>query len=424
MEGGYVTDPEIPIQPPEFYPRQRAFVHSPAHFTAFVAGIGSGKTTAGAARSLLASYGHIGDETRLQIPNLGMITAPTYTMLKDASLRTFMDVVGTALAHFNRGEMLARLTNGSEILFRSAHAPDRLRGPSLSWWWGDEAALYDPAVWNIMIGRLRQFGQLGYAWVSSTPRGKNWLWQVFVRDNQSNPDYALFQAKTADNRFLDDAIVQAWTQSYTGDFARQELDGEFVAYEGLIYAEFDRALHVTTRRPEQFSRILAGVDWGLTNPGVILVGGLDYDGRLFVLYEEYARNRPIDAWTQTAVQLRDLWEIEAFYCDPSGSDYIADFERAGLRAVKASNTVNTGIQRVKARLTRQTDGLPRLFIHPSLVHTIEEFENYRWATGRYGPMDKPLKVNDHTLDALRYLVMGVDTADSEETLMLNVGQWA
>lgn len=409
---------------PRFYPQQASFIDSPAHFAAFIGGIGSGKTTAGAARALLAAYGTVAGRGALLTPNLGMITAPTYTMLRDASLRAFMEMAGAALDGFSKSEMLARLANGSEVLFRSAHAPDRLRGPSLAWWWGDEAALYEALVWQIMIGRLRQHGQLGYAWLSSTPRGRNWLWRAFVRDNADNPDYALIRARTADNIFLDAAILDAWQHSFIGDFARQELDAEFVAYEGLVYAEFDQALHVTDQRPAVFTRVLAGVDWGYNNPGVILVGGLDYDDRLYLLHEDYARRRSVEGWLASARHLRELWDIEAFYCDPSDPDNLAQFVAAGLPAFKADNRVRAGLQRVKARLIRQPDGLPRLLVAPALKHTLAEFDAYQWAPARDGLAEAPLKRDDHALDALRYLVLAVDTRPAAPApVALDLGQW-
>lgn len=421
------THPNGLIKLPNLYPRQDIFANAPSRFTAFVGGIGSGKTTAGALRGLRASYGQIGDQEKLQFPNLGMVTAPTYTMLKDASLRTFLEIAESAnlLDRFYKNEMLVRLENGSEVLFRSAHAPERLRGPSLAWWWGDESALYDALVWPVMIGRLRQFSQPGYAWVTSTPRGKNWLYKVFVRDNADNPDYALIHARSADNIYLDEAIIRAWEQSYVGDFALQELDGQFVAHEGLVYPEFEAALHITSRRPDTFTRVLAGVDWGLTHPGVIVVAGTDYDQRLYFVLEEVQRNRLIEDWVRVAVQLRELWHIEAFYCDPSNPDNIAAFERAGLRTYKAKNTISTGIQRVKARLMRQVDGLPRLFIAPTMTHAIREFESYHWAYDRHGVSELPLKANDHLMDAIRYLTMAVDSEDTGiEAVSIDVDRWA
>lgn len=405
--------------------KQGQFVGTQAHHAAYVGGIGSGKTWAGAVRAFLATQGYIGKRQVLETPNVGVVTAPTYNMLKDATVRTFMDVAGGAVASMNKNEMVAKMQNGSEVLFRSTDNPERLRGPSISWWFGDEAALYRDDVYTIMIGRLRQFGRQGYAWQATTPRGRNWLWRLFERDNSENPDWRLIQSSSRDNIFLDEAILTSWESVYEGDFARQELGGEFVAFEGLIYTEFSRGRHVTRWRPEQFDRVIAGVDWGYTNPGVMLVFGLDGDGRMYLVEEHYQRQRQIDEWVSVAKQVHATWNVREWFCDPSEPEFVGKLKGAGLRGVQgADNAVIPGIQAVKARLIRQGDGEPRLLLHPSAANTIDEFESYQWAPNAkrdatQGYRDEPLKTKDHAMDALRYAVMGANVQRSMLTVNAN-----
>lgn len=396
------------LETPTLYDAQQRFMACLAHYVAFVGGIGSGKTYTGCIRALKAAYGQIGDKaTAIPTPNLGAITAPTYPMLRDVTIRTFFELADKHIVSFNKSEAVATLKNGSQILFRSTEHPDRLRGANLSWWFGDEAALYTPDVWRIMIGRLRQHGINGYAWLATTPKGRNWIYQEFVQ--QVRADYEIFKAKTSENIYLAPEFVENLRTSYVGDFAAQELDGEFVAFEGLIYPEFDRALHITNRDlDKQYTRVVCGVDWGFANPGVMLVIGVDGDGRATLLQEHYKRQRHIDDWVTVAKQIRSQYTVSAWYCDPSEPDYIKKLRDAGLNAVQANNTVTTGIQVVKARLIRQADGKPRLLLRPDAVNIAAEFEQYVWAENRYGVRDEPLKSNDHALDALRYALMGLD----------------
>lgn len=387
--------------------QQARFVGTSAHFAAFVGGIGSGKSYGGCVRGLMASQGYIGSQQRIPTPNLGVITAPTYTMLRDATLRTFMDVAGGAVREFNKNEYRAVMQNGSEVLFRSTDNPEHLRGPNIAWAMLDEAALSTANTWDIMIGRLRQFGQLGYLWLVTTPKGRNWIWQKFVQNLR--PERRLFRASSKDNLALDQSILDAWESEYVGDFARQELEGEFVAFEGLIYPEFNRALHVSSNRPESFNQVVAGVDWGFTNPGVIWVSGVDSDRRMYGIYEAYQRQKRVEEWVNTAKELRDIYGIQRFFCDPSEPNYIKAFVDAGCRAEAANNDVNHGIQRVKSRLVRRDDGLARLTMSSDFAWTISEFDQYQWKPAKSGGYaDEPMKVNDHAMDALRYAVMGVD----------------
>lgn len=387
------------------YGDQHKFVVARQNFAALRGGIGSGKSVGGAIRAVLAACGQVGGRP-IQTPNLGVVTAPTYTMLRDASLRVFEEVAGDLLNDFNKQEMRATLINGSEVLFRSTEKPDRLRGPSIAWCWLDEAAYYSDKVFPIMVGRLRQHSKLGHLWLTTTPKGRNWVYKEFVQNKR--PNRVIFQLRSKDSPFLDPEIYEAWSETYVGDFAAQELEGEFITFEGLIYPEFDRRLHITTRIPQRFKTVIAGVDWGFTNPGVILVLGVDSDGRMWLIHEEYRRKTAIDEWANLAKQLKDLYKISTFYCDPSEPDYIAKFNEKGCTAVGADNTVTTGIQAVRARLIARTDGLPRLMIGERAVHTATEFEQYQWLEHRHGLREQPLKMNDHTMDALRYSILMFD----------------
>lgn len=389
------------------YGNQAAFAYTPHHFAGLRGGIGSGKSMGGSARALMAAGGIIGGKA-IQTPNVGVVTAPTYRMLKDATLRTFREMAGKAVVKFSNTDMVATLANGSEVLFRSADNPDHLRGPNISWWWGDEAAYYHKDVWRVMIGRLRQFGKFGYAWLTTTPKGRNFLYQEFVQ--KTRPEYVMYNVKTWENPFLEPEIYLALADSYAGDFARQELDGDFVAFEGLIYSLFDRDVHVVTsisQIPKKFSYIVAGVDWGFVNPGVILIAGVDADGRIWIIHEEYQRRRQIDDWAEIAAQLNKQYDIRTWYCDPSEPKYIDKFKAKGCKAEGADNDVLPGIQSVQGLLPRQADLLPRLMVASSAANTVVEFEQYQWMENKLGLREEPLKSNDHTMDTLRYICHAV-----------------
>ena len=369
----------------ELYPHQHDFVACGDRFAAFIAGIGSGKSYAGAVKMLYRAS---------QRPSLSMVTAPTYPMLRDATLRVFFDVAGDAVTDYQKSEMLVTLTNGSEILFRSTDNPDRLRGPSLSNWWGDEAALYDRAVWPVMLGRLREGGRAGHAWLTSTPKGRNWLYE-------RQGEMTLFRAHTADNPYLDSGFVASLAATYTGLFARQELDGEFVTYEGLVYDDFDRARHVT-RLTGPWVRAILACDEGYTNPAVMLVIGADSDGRLHVMEEYYQRRQLQGVVVTAAVDMCRQHNVREVVVDPSAAGLIAEMRSVGLAVYEADNAVFPGIQRVKNALAVAGDGRPRLTIDPACVNTLAEFESYVWMEGRSGVKDTPEKTNDHAMDALRY----------------------
>jgi len=194
---------------------QVGFWSSDSKYRAFIGGIGSGKTFAGAIEVL-----------RQPAKSVGAILAPTYSMLKDATYKTVVDICEDAniIKSLNRSDMTLELINGSLILFRTADNPDRLRGPNLGWFWLDEAGMMKPDVWLIMLGRIRLTPSR--AWVTTTPKGLNWLYDSFVKNKTNN--HQLIQSRTSDNTYLPADFIESVAGQYTTQFAKQELEGEFI----------------------------------------------------------------------------------------------------------------------------------------------------------------------------------------------------
>jgi predicted phage terminase large subunit-like protein len=200
---------------------QNEFWNNPALFRMFVGGRGSGKTHAGAIEAL-----------RMPPGSVGMIIAPTNQMLRDGALRTVQTIANQAgiIQDYNQtyGEM--RLLGDRVIKFRSADAPDRLRGANLGWLWLDEAALMNPETWSIVIATLRE--QPGKAWITTTPRGRNWIYELWTTGGE---DYAMIESRTADNIYLHDSFVEILRRTYTAEQYAQESEGKFVDAAGALF---------------------------------------------------------------------------------------------------------------------------------------------------------------------------------------------
>lgn len=209
------------------HPIQAAFRRSSALYRAFIGGRGSGK-------SWVACYDLIRRAKRWRTY---LLAAPTYPMLFDSELRTFINIardLGVLLDIKTSPPARAVLTTGAEILFRSADDPERLRGPNLSGCVLMEAALMHRDAYDIAIACLREGGEQGWLSAVTTPRGpSHWTYDVFAT---GRTDTELFRAPTGSNPFLP-ADFEATLRNQYGEtnFARQELEGEFVQLEG---AEF------------------------------------------------------------------------------------------------------------------------------------------------------------------------------------------
>ena len=410
-------------------PAQQAFLRSDARFSFYVGGVGAGKTTAGALRALVRALDCPG--------SLGLIGAPTYPMLRDATQRAFFSLLPEEMRYtFHKVEGHLTLENGSEILFRSLDAPDRLRGLNLAWFWLDEAPLCGYYAWQILKGRLRQQGYQHQTagWATGTPKGRD----GFARDFELSPrpGHALYRAATCANAahlppdYVDDLGL-------TGALYDQEVLGLFTAFEGLVYAFAADREDGHLRDAEEgkrFARVLGGIDWGYTNPTAAAIFGLDGDDRAWQLDEYYQRRAPLDAVVLPAlVDLTRQHGVATWYCGPDEPEHIAALQtalaRAGLpcRALAAEDSIRPGIQTVTRLLGRRGDGTHGLYVAPRCVHTIAEFGMYQYppdpGIGEYGSgspslsgegaggrgsgpasalSELPLKQHDHLMDASRY----------------------
>lgn len=271
---------------------QVKFWRSQATHRALVAGIGAGKTWAGAVEVLRQPAG-----------SFGMVVAPTYPMLRDSTLRTFLDLANRIdmLAEFHRGDMRAELVNGTTALFRTASDPDRLRGPNLGWFWGDEAALFAHDVWLILLGRLREGP--GHSWLTTTPRGKNWVHREFTSGIAGRE---LIRAPSRSNRYLPAAFVPGLESTYRGVFAAQEIGGEFVddQVDALLPGDWlDRCLASGCVRWQASGHKRLAIDLGAGNGGDNTVALVRCDGGI---HECRHSNRwDLKAAAKVAAQLRD-----------------------------------------------------------------------------------------------------------------------
>ena len=200
----------------------------------FLAGQGAGKSKVGAFDLL----------QRVRPGRTYMVTGPTYPVLSQSTVRTFLEVA----RHFDR---LVRVRKGddpsaivrcdknrwgrgiAEIMFRSTMFPDRLRGPNLSGVWMDEASLSPYESYQILIARLREAGELGWLSATFTPKGlTHWTYNVF---GEPRPGIFLVHARTEDNPFIAEAFVAQVKATYEGALSEQELGGRFVQVDGAAF---------------------------------------------------------------------------------------------------------------------------------------------------------------------------------------------
>ena len=128
------------------------------------------------------------------------------------------------------GKMLMTLPGRSEIRFRSADRPDRLRGLNLHGVWLDEAAQIDEEVLQALLPTLR-LGPSPWLAVTTTPKGTgHWTYQMF---GPQATDAHVIRATTRANPMLAETVRASLYADLVGVWARQELEAEWCDPEGV-----------------------------------------------------------------------------------------------------------------------------------------------------------------------------------------------
>jgi len=381
----------------------------------FTSGVGAGKTVAGIMR--------MAANVRQWNPGeMGRIVAPTTLGIKNNILPElakwgFLD----SWEHHGpqSREPGLHTPNGSRVLLDSAENDrniERLRGTNLAWVWIDEPNLIPEKAWDILTGRLRA-GNYRNMFVTGTPKGRNWVWRKFHPDsddqlpNVSNtlgvPSYANFHNPLEYRRDI--------LADYEGAFYDQEVLGQFVKFEGLVYRWFDRQQLVDNYHDDHGDFIyddvdewVYGVDCGHNNPAAIVALARRGD-RWYATETLYERRLTDTDLAERAVNMVDRNGEGRFYCDPSDPGAITELERAGLAAQGAANDITPGIK-IVTRIGMDDN----LRVDESCQPLITEFNQYQYPEGD-GTKDKPVDESNHALDALRYALFTHERGDGSGT---------
>lgn len=308
---------------------------------------------------------------------------------------------------------------------KDSKAFGRIRGATCAGAYVDEATLLPAHFLTELLGRMSLRGSKLFA-TTNPDSPAHWLKREFI-DRAKDLAMRVFSFTLDDNPSLDPEYVKAIKAEHTGLWYRRLIQGHWVAAEGAIYEAWDPEKHVTTDIPRIDNWISVGVDYGTTNPlSAILLGiGRSEDDGLPRIYataehrhdpkvqrvrltdvqhsrnvQDWIQNTPrYDGSSQVGVQPR-FWVV-----DPSAASFIQQLshDRVGNIA-PAKNEVVPGLRTVSSLISAD-----RLRVHPSCKGLTEELPAYSWddeATAK--GEDKPLKVADHSVDALRY---GIHTTE-------------
>lgn len=420
-------------------PKQKEFLdialdREKSKYLAYVGGIGSGKSLIGCITTLSWAVLYPGDYLvcRQFLPELKMTT-----------YKTFLEICPPELIIENRVadlQIKIKAANGkvSNVYFRQLEEPEKLRSLNLSGFYIDEANQVSEEAFMLLQGRLRG-GGIRKGMMTTNPKGHDWIYRWFLqKDHLKTEDakkqYHLIKAPSYENVHLPKGYLESVMAAWDITRIQREIDGSFDAFEGQVYSDFRRDTHVSRpfRIPPNWERHIR-IDHGFRNPAAVLFFAVSPDGDCYCYREMYVREwlvKEIVKGNKSEKKqgiLDRVFGTESFKSvkiDPSTKqrsgvtgespydEYRRHWPDTMPPIMMAKNDVQLGIDRVKSYLKpHPKSGKPSLYIFETCTNLLEEITTYRYPdlkpnqAGTKNEDENPVKVDDHALDALRYMIV-------------------
>jgi len=280
---------------------------------------------------------------------------------------------------------------------------DLIQGITLAGLFCDEVALMPESFVNQATGRCSVDGSK--FWFNCNPEGPYHWFKVNWIDKRKEKKLIYLHFTMDDNLSLTERIKERYRSMYSGVFYKRYILGKWTVAEGLIYDMFDKEKHMMneikdTMLPEYY----VSCDYGTQNATVFLLWHKSAKGTWICEKEYYYSGRDKQKQKTDSEYADDLKTfigdiaIKAIILDPSAASFKAELKKRGYKVKKAKNDVANGIRFVSTCLNQ----LLILFMK-ECKNTEKEFSSYVWdSKASERGEDKPLKENDHCMDAVRY----------------------
>lgn len=373
-------------------------------------------------------------------PQLGWIVGPQYSD-SEKEFRVFYDslrkqgIDRDAIKFLNNpdsGSLNIITSWGFQLLGKSAAHPETLVGEGLNFVLMVEAGRHKRRTWGQYI-RPALSDKRGWALFTGVPEGKSeqsLLYALYQRGQSSRfPQWTSWKRPSWTNTLVfpkgrqDPEILEAEADLTEDEFNRQ-YGAEFTDKTGIVMQEYDDELHLGDFDYDPHIPLYMAVDYGFTNPFVVLWIQDDPElGEIRVIKER--------RWTrldtpQVAEEIktefpRFVRECRGIYPDPAEPDDTMTLERA-LRIPSYGNTGG----KLKNRLTlirsalkgHAITGKRRLMIDRSCTQLAWEMrEGYKWPEHRSqvsSDSEEPMDKDNHGVEALGRYFRGMYTAPAAE----------
>jgi len=231
---------------------------------------------------------------------------------------------------------------------------------------------------------------------------KEWI------DQADDKNFSVFNFRLDDNPFLPDDYKERLKQTNKGLYYKRYILGHWCQAEGAIYDFFEESQHTLEKPPSYAKYYLVGVDYGTVNPtSFVLIGVNDDVTPIIWVEKEYyydskkmGRQKTDAEFAYDLAKFIELYNVKRIYVDPSAASFKNELRRHSIKTTDANNDVLDGIRTVSSLMSSQ-----QIKICKECKNIIREIQSYVWdEKASLKGEDKPVKQNDHGIDAMRYAI--------------------
>ncbi|MDW8680983.1 PBSX family phage terminase large subunit [Streptococcus suis] len=332
----------------------------------------------------------------------------TYTDLKWAANRLNV----SHLFKFN--ESLPEITvkaTGQKILFRGLDDPLKITSITvdtglLSWLWLEEAyQVENQDKFETLVESIRGsidvpdfFKQITVTFNPWSER--HWLKSAFFDEDTRKKDVFADTTTYRVNEWLDQQDIDRYEDLWRTNPRRAAVvaNGDWGVAEGLVFENYEVRDFDIASTIKRIGETTAGLDFGFTHdPTTFPRLAVDLDNReLWIYAEHYEHAMTTDDIFKMIVDadMQHAW----ITADSAEQRLIAELKAKGINritpSIKGAGSINAGLDFMKQF---------KIYIHPSCVKTIEEFDTYIYKQDKDGKwLNEPIDDNNHIIDAIRY----------------------
>jgi PBSX family phage terminase large subunit len=158
----------------------------------------------------------------------------------------------------NASDLIIRLKNGSEIIFKSAESKKSIRGTTAT---GicilDEAAYIDDEIIQIILPLINV--HRAPLLVTSTPSfAEGWFYNQWMRQSDLIQQFDWSSSKYDFSKYISEDMIAEYKVEYTPAKFRTEILGEFISDSSFVFGNFKECIFI----PTDYVPVYAGIDFG------------------------------------------------------------------------------------------------------------------------------------------------------------------